>query len=76
MSAAFKKVEEEARALRPEEKAELAHILIGDLDDSHDPDVERLWQEEAWRRYEAFQRGESKAVSGEEAIKRARARIE
>lgn len=75
MSTAFKKIEEQARALRSDEKARLAHILIEELDGSYDRDAERLWLEEAQRRYDAFLAGEMAAVSGEEVMKRARARL-
>jgi hypothetical protein len=75
MSTALRKLEEQALALSPEEKAELAHALIEDLDGSGDPGAERLWLEEARRRYDAFRAGETSALQGAEAMKRARKRL-
>jgi putative addiction module component (TIGR02574 family) len=75
MTTAFEKLERQARALSPEEKATLAHILIQELDASADPDAERLWVEEAQRRYDAYIAGELPSYPGDEVMKRARARL-
>jgi len=75
MGTTFEEVAKQARALGPEEKAALARILIEELDGSVDPDAERLWIEEAQRRYETFVAGEVSAVPGEDVMKRARARL-
>jgi putative addiction module component (TIGR02574 family) len=75
MSTLFDELEKQARRLTPHEKASLARILIEELDPSSDGDVERLWTEESQRRYEAYLRGELKAVSGEEVMSRARSRL-
>jgi len=57
------------------EKAALARVLIEDLDMSVDKDVERLWIEEAQRRYQAYLKGELEALPGEDVMKRARERL-
>lgn len=75
MSMAFEELEKHARALSVEEKACLARILIEELDTTIDPDVDRLWLEEAQRRYDAFLRGELVARPGEEVMQRARNRL-
>jgi len=72
---AFEELEKHARALSLEEKAALARILIEELDTTVDPDADRLWLEEAQRRYDAFLGGESDARPGEEVMQRARNRL-
>jgi Putative addiction module component len=75
MSAQFDDIERQARSLPLKEKAALARVLIEDLDASIDEDVERLWIEEAQRRYTAYQKGELEALPGDEVMKRARERL-
>ena len=75
MSTLFEELERQARALPPKEKATLARILIDALDPTVDPGVEQLWINEAQRRYDAFLRGELKALPGDEVMARARSRL-
>jgi len=75
MSTRFKELEKQARALSAREKAELARVLIDDLDSSTDPNAELLWIEEAQRRYDAFVAGKLNALPGEEVMRRARQRL-
>lgn len=75
MTANFKELEKEVRALGSREKAALARTLIDDLDKNMDPGAEQLWIEEAQRRYQAYQTGNLKSVPGEEAMQRARHRL-
>lgn len=75
MSTRFDEIEKQARSLPQEEKAALARVLIEDLDTSTDENVERLWIEEAQRRYAAYLKGELEAVPGEEVMARARNRL-
>jgi hypothetical protein len=72
MSAQFDEIEKQARLLPLKEKAALARVLIEDLDTSVDEDAERLWIEEAQRRYAAYQKGDLEALAGEDVMKRAR----
>lgn len=72
MSTLFDELEKRARALTPKEKAALARILIDELDATADSGVEQLWLEEAHRRYDAYLRGEARAIPGDEAMTRAR----
>lgn len=75
MSSQFDDLEKRARALSREEKAALALVLIDELDPIKEPGVDELWLEEARRRYDAYRRGEMKAVPGDEAMARARSRL-
>jgi len=75
MSAQFDDIEKLARLLPLKEKAALARLLIEDLDTSVDEDAERLWIEEAQRRYAAYLSGELEALPGEDVMKRARERL-
>ena len=75
MSVPFDDIEKQARALPAQQKAALARLLIEQLDQSADGDVERLWIEEAQRRYDAYRRGALKAQPGDEVMNRARARL-
>jgi hypothetical protein len=75
MSTQFDDIEKQARSLPLKEKAALARLLIADLDQTVDEDAERLWLEEAQRRYEAYLKGELEALPGEDVMKRARERL-
>lgn len=75
MSAQFDDIERQARLLPLKEKAALARVLIEELDASVDPDAERLWIDEAQRRYDAYLKGELEALPGDEVMARARNRI-
>lgn len=75
MTINFKELEKEARALSSRDKAALARTLIEDLDANLDQDAEKLWKEEAERRFRAYQSGDLEAVPGEEAMQRARQRL-
>jgi putative addiction module component (TIGR02574 family) len=75
MSTHFEDIEREARSLPLKEKAALARLLIEELDSSVDADAEQLWIEEAQRRYDAYQKGELKALPGDDVMNRARNRI-
>ena len=75
MNNLFDDLERQTRELTPKEKAALARILIDELDTTTDPGVERLWIDEAQRRYDAFLRGELNALPGDEVMSRARSRL-
>lgn len=75
MSTHFDELERQARALPLKEKAALARLLIDELDTSVDPDAERLWINEAQRRYEAFLGGELEALPGDDVMNRVRGRL-
>lgn len=63
-------LEFEALKLPHDERERLAHALMLSLDS--DPEVVKLWIEEAERRYEDYLEGRAEAVPGEEALRRIR----
>ena len=71
MSSSLKQLEEQARALTAEERAQLAQSLLESL---HTPrsDIERTWAVEIGRRLAAFDRGEISAYSAEDVFADAR----
>ena len=75
MSTHFEDIQREVKTLSANEKAELARFLIKELDQSVDDDAQRLWIVEAERRYEAYQRGDLEARSGDDVMRAARERL-
>ena len=74
MSLKVKEIEKEALRLDPRERALLAEHLIGSLDVEEDPEAERLWIEEAERRYKEYKAGKVKAKPAETVLREARAK--
>jgi putative addiction module component (TIGR02574 family) len=74
MNERVKKLTEEIRKLSPEEQAELLEVLQALSSREPDPDVEKAWAEEAERRLDAYERGETTAVPLEEVMARLRTR--
>ena len=75
MSSQFDELTKRIRALPARERVELVRALIDDLDPGKDPDVEKLWLEEAERRYAQYLRGEVEAIPGDEVMAEARKRL-
>jgi len=78
MSARFDDLARQASALSREEKEALLRALIADLDgppDGSEEEIERLWVEEARRRFDEYQRGEVEAIPGEEVMARLREQL-
>jgi len=71
MNAKTKALSEQARKLTPEERAELIDDLMSSLDPV-DPEIDRLWAEEARDRLDAYLRGEMQATTFEEILKKYR----
>ena len=76
MPSKIKEIEEEALRLSSYERAQLAEHLIISLDDVEDPEAERLWIEEAERRYQEYKQGKIKAKPAEMVFKEARSKLE
>jgi putative addiction module component (TIGR02574 family) len=76
MSTDLKELEEKAMLLPPQERAELAERLIASLDRLEDAEYERLWAEEAARRYEEYQKGNISGRLAEEVFRDARTKIQ
>ena len=74
MSLKVKEIEEEALRLPSHERAQLAERLIHSLDEE-DPEAEKLWIEEAERRYQAYKEGKVKAKSADLVFKEARSKF-
>ncbi len=66
-------IKREALRLDPSVRADLARELLESLDDLPEPDIERLWLEEAERRRVNLQSGKSTPIRMDEAFARARA---
>lgn len=73
MTKAAEQVLQQAMALKPSERIELAERLFESADDasriSTDPDYVAAWDAEIKRRIEQHQRGEAKTYSAEEALR-------
>ncbi len=72
MQSQFNEIVENARKLPRSERAELAHVLIAELDEGPDENVEALWAAEAQSRWEAYKSGEITAHPGDEVMARLR----
>ena len=74
MSPDLKECETTAMSLPVAERAALAEHLIESLDLLDDAENERLWVDEAERRYQEYKQGRLSARPAAEAIRDARAR--
>ena len=71
-----KEIIEEVLRLSSHDRAQLAENLIKSLDEQEDPEAEKLWVEEAERRYKEYKEGKLKAKSSDLVFKKARSKIE
>jgi putative addiction module component (TIGR02574 family) len=71
MSVSLKQIDDQARALTPEDRAKLAESMLESL---HPPlaEIENAWNEEIERRVAAFDRGEIPAYQAEDVFAEAR----
>ncbi|KFD41159.1 hypothetical protein HX99_05660 [Peptococcaceae bacterium SCADC1_2_3] len=76
MLSRIKEIEEEALRLPPHERAQLAEHLINSLDEEEDREIERLWLEEAERRYQEYKESKVKTRPAELVFKEARLKLE
>ena len=74
MSRPIAEIEQEVLSLDVSTRAELARTLVDSLDDLSEEEWNRLWGEEAERRYDEFLAGRAKAYPAEEVFARIRAR--
>ena len=75
MGSEARKILENAMALSPDERAELARELIASLDGEADPGAEAAWTAEITRRAERVLSGESRGVPWETVKQDVRAEI-
>jgi hypothetical protein len=71
----FKAIEAAAMKLPPQARSKLAATLLSTLDADDPAETERIWVEEAERRYRAYQAGRTRAVPAKQAIAAARAAL-
>ena len=67
MSSHINHILEEAMELSPAERAELVTSLLSTLDEP-DAGIDKLWQKEVDERVDAYERGEIKAKSLQDAL--------
>jgi putative addiction module component (TIGR02574 family) len=68
----LKELEQQARALSPEERAKLAEALLDSLRDAPVAAIEAAWEQEIEARAAAYDRGELQTVSAEDVFAEAR----
>ena len=73
MSTTNDKLVSEIRALPNIEKLRLVDAILTDLD-KPDPEIDRIWAEEARRRWAAYQAGRVPTISYEEVMAKHRSR--
>ena len=71
MSPLLKSIEDQARALAPEDRARLANSMLESLQPSI-ADIEAAWAEEIEDRVNAFEQDEMSALSAEDVFGEAR----
>ena len=76
MSPELKEFETQALKLESQDRAILAEHLIASLDDLDIAENERLWLEEADRRYREYKKGTITARSAEDVLREARAALQ
>ncbi|MGH8673757.1 MAG: addiction module protein [Burkholderiales bacterium] len=72
MSDTLEELQEKAKALTAEERAQLAEILLESLHDTPLSEIEAAWDREIEERVAAYDRGELQTVSAEEVFAEAR----
>jgi putative addiction module component (TIGR02574 family) len=72
MSDLLKELEQQAKALTPEQRARLAEVLLESLQDAPITEIEAAWAREIEERAAAYDRGELKTVSAEDVFAEAR----
>jgi len=75
MNERIKRLTEEIRTLPPEEQADLIDELIVLTYRKPDPAIDKAWAEEAERRIDALERGETQTIPYEEVMARLRKRF-
>jgi len=69
MEAIFSKIKKQAMKLSPSERALLAQHLIKSLEELDKIENERLWVEEAERRYREYKKGRVSSRSSKEVFR-------
>ena len=72
MSDLLKEITSRATALSPEERAQLAEVMLESLQEGTSAEVDAAWDQELQSRIAAYERGESKLVSAKDVFDEAR----
>jgi len=72
MSALLAELEQQACTLLPEERTQLAEVLLESLHDSSLSEIETEWEQEIGKRVAAFDRGELQTYPAEDVFAEAR----
>ncbi|MGZ5437309.1 MAG: addiction module protein, partial [Pyrinomonadaceae bacterium] len=70
MSSNAEKILQEALNLTPQDRAEVLERLLATFQEPPDPEIDKLWAQEAEDRIDAYDRGELGSVSAEEVFAR------
>jgi putative addiction module component (TIGR02574 family) len=68
MSANAEKILQEALNLPAKDRAEVLELLLATFQEPPDPELDKLWAQEAEDRLDAYDRGELRGVSAEEVF--------
>lgn len=68
--------EAQALQLEPKDRATLAEHLIASLDELQPSENERLWLEEADRRYQEYKKGNLSSRAADDVLREARSAIQ
>lgn len=71
MSSTADKLEQQIKALADIEKLRLVDAILADLD-KPDPEIDRIWAEEARKRWDAYKAGRLQTISYEEVMSKYR----
>jgi len=72
MSESLAELEQQARALSPNDRARLAEVLLESLQDTPLSEVEAAWNREIEERIAAYDRGDFQAFAAEDVFAEAR----
>ena len=72
MAHTYTELEQEARLLSPDERAQLVDALLDSLREAKLGEVEAAWAVEIDRRVAAYERGEAKLVPADDVFAKAR----
>jgi putative addiction module component (TIGR02574 family) len=75
MASPAREVESRALRLPRRERARLAQHLISSLDQEANPDVDRLWLQEAERRLRELKAGRVAGIPAEKVVRKARSTL-
>ena len=71
MSIIDRELSEKIKCLSPDEKLALVDLILMELD-KPDPEIDRIWAEEARKRWEAYKSGKVETVPYEDVMKKYR----